>query len=72
MHTLIIKAEGKKFNALVAFLNELDISFQSKETENAADKAFIKKIKESQKQAKNGEYITMKDTENVWESILSK
>lgn len=55
--TKLFKAILKKFNAKV--VNE--------ETDE-----FIQKIKQGKESYKNGNYITIKNPDNIWESILSE
>jgi len=55
--TKLFKAILKKFNAKV--INE--------ETDE-----FVQKIKKAKESYKNGSYITIKDSDNIWESILSE
>lgn len=70
MQAIITYPEKKEeIQALKAFLKALKIKFEYKETVNDD---FAQKIEESQKQAANGEYITIKDTKNIWQSILSE
>jgi hypothetical protein len=65
MQTLIIQTEGKKFDALIAILKALDISFKSNEP--AYDPEFITKIQESKEDKKAGRTrkITLDD---IWKS----
>jgi hypothetical protein len=72
MQTLVIETEGKKFDALLAVLKALDISFVQHESQAGYSQDFAKKIEKAKKNYKNGEYITIKDTNNIWESILSE
>lgn len=70
MQAIITYPEKKEeIKALKAFLKALKIKFEYKET---VSDAFAQKIDDSKKQAENGEYITIKDSKNIWESILSK
>jgi hypothetical protein len=55
--TKLFKAILKKFNATV--VNE--------ETDE-----FVQKIKKGKESYKNGNYITIKNPDNIWESILSE
>ena len=70
MQAIITYPEKKEeIKALKAFLKALKIKFEYKET---VSDAFAQKIDDSKKQAENGEYITIKDSKNIWESILSE
>lgn len=70
MQAIITYPEKKEeIKALKAFLKALKIKFEYKET---VSDAFAQKIDDSKKQAENGEYITIKDSKNIWKSILSE
>ena len=60
--------KNSDIKALKAFLKALDIEF---EHEVSYKPSFVSKIKKAKKDYQNGEYITIKDSKNVWESILS-
>jgi hypothetical protein len=71
---LVIKTQGKKLEALMAVLKALDISFEAKTKQDTSpySPAFVAKIEKAKESYRNGEYITIKDTKNIWESILSE
>jgi hypothetical protein len=72
MQTLIVKAEGEKFDALISFMRGLEISFFTEEQNQTYNKEFVKKIEKRRESYKKGEYITVKNINNIWESILSE
>lgn len=88
METIIIETAGKKMTALLSVLDALDIPFkklfldkrikearlekQRGELKEIESKSFSEKIKKAEENYKNGEYTTIKDTKNIWESILSE
>ena len=72
MHAIISYPEKKEdINALKAFLKALKIKFEDREVSNY-DIDFISKIKNREESLNKGEFITVKDTDNIWESILSE
>lgn len=55
--TKLFKAITKKFNTKVI---------------NEETNEFVQKIKKAKESYNNGNYITIKDSDNIWESILSE
>lgn len=72
MHAIISYPEKKEdINALKAFLKALKIKFEDREVSNY-DNEFISKIQNREELLNKGEFITIKDTDNIRESILSE
>ena len=72
MHAIISYPEKKEdIDALKAFLKALKIKFEDREVSNY-DNEFISKIQNREELLNKGEFITIKDTDNIWKSILSK
>jgi|688.fasta_scaffold1053265_2 hypothetical protein len=72
MHAIISYPEKKEdINALKAFLKALKIKFEDREVSNY-DNEFISKIQNREELLNKGEFITIKDTDNIWKSILSE
>lgn len=70
METLIVKPKNQKqLNAVEAVLKALNVSFK-KEEKSPYNPEFVAKIKKSQKQVKEGNYITIDPSKPIWESIL--
>lgn len=65
--TLTINVPEGEVEFLTRVLNKLGV-----EVEESYDPAFVKKVKKARISATNGEYIAIKDTKNIWESILSE
>lgn len=57
--------------ALKAFLKALKIKFEGKES-SPYDKRFVEKIKKADRNATEGNYFTIENTDNIWPSILSE
>lgn len=72
METFIIQSEGKKTQAIKMFLKAIDVDFKIKREKVRENDAFLEKINKARENYKKGEYITIKDTSNIWESILSE
>ena len=69
MQAIITYPEKKEeIKALTAFLKALKIKFEY--TEEKTNPDFISKIEKAKKNYDKGEYITIKDSKNIWESIL--
>ncbi|CAN1564052.1 hypothetical protein MCERE19_02804 [Spirosomataceae bacterium] len=72
MHAIISYPEKKEdIDALKAFLKALKIKFEDREVSNY-DNEFISKIQNREELLNKGEFITIKDTDNIWKSILSE
>lgn len=54
METLIIRSEGKKIEAIKAFLEAFGISFEIKKEDEGYDPDFVAKIRESEEDLKAG------------------
>jgi hypothetical protein len=66
MTTIIIDEKTKEAKALLEYLAKLKyVKIQT--DKSPYDPVFVKKVKEAEKR---GNYITIKDAKNVWESIL--
>jgi uncharacterized protein YajQ (UPF0234 family) len=74
MQAIITFPEKKEdIQALEAVLKALKIKFEYRDRKTEIEsKSFSEKIKKAEENYKNGEYITIKDTKNIWESILSE
>ena len=59
---IVNRGDGKAF-AIVP-IEELE--------DTGYDPAFVKKILDAQKNYKSGEYVTIKNPDNIWENILSE
>lgn len=57
--------------ALKAFLKALKIKFEGKEI-SPYDKKFVEKIKKADKNASQGDFLTIENTDDMWSSILSE
>lgn len=69
MQAIITYPEKKEdIQALKAFLKALKIKFK----EETYNPEFVEKINRANNNYKKGEYITIKDEKNIWESILSE
>ena len=65
METITIQAEGKKYNALIAFLEVLEIPFnKSSGNETELDR----RVREARAEKATGRLKEV-DAHNVWESI---
>jgi len=65
--TLTINVPEGEVEFLTRVLNKLGVN-----VEESYDPEFVKKVKKARSNARNGEYVTIKDTKNIWESILSE
>jgi len=59
MKTIIVHAEVEKIEKITAFLRELQVSFETAEEISTYNSDFIEKIKNSQKQYKEGKFKTV-------------
>lgn len=65
METITIQAEGKKYKALIAFLEVLEIPFnKSRGNETELDR----RVREARAEKATGQLKEI-DAQNVWESI---
>jgi hypothetical protein len=69
METIVVHPKNKKQSATVeAILKALDVSF-NKEEQDTYNPEFVAKIKESERQIKEGNFITLDPTKSIWENI---
>jgi hypothetical protein len=69
METIIVHPKNRKQLATIeAILKALDVSF--KKQEDIYNPEFVAGVLENYKKAKEGEVITIKDSKNIWPSIL--
>lgn len=65
--TLTIEVPEGEVKFLTQVLNKLGVKVSE-----SYNPEFVKKVKKARNNVKDGEYITIKDTKNIWESILSE
>jgi len=69
METIIVHPKSRKQLATVeAILRALDVSFKTEET-NTYSEEFVAKIKESERQINEGNFITLDPSKSIWENI---
>jgi hypothetical protein len=67
METLVIHPENKEqLAALMALVKSWDINFEK----YPYNENFVAEIKQREKNIKKGDFTTIKDPKNIWESIL--
>jgi hypothetical protein len=70
METLIVQPKNQKqLDAVEAVLKALNVTFK-KEEKSPYNPEFVAKIKKSQKQIKEGNYVTIDPSKSIWDSIL--
>jgi hypothetical protein len=65
METIIVKTEKDKLQQIIDYLKNLQVSYEVREEKSPYDPAFIAKIKESEKAAKNGQVRTV-ELDEIW------
>jgi hypothetical protein len=65
METIIVQAEKDKLQQIIDYLNNLQVSYEVREEKSPYDPAFVAKIKESEKAAKNGQVRTV-NLDEIW------
>jgi hypothetical protein len=61
----------EQLEALKAFLTTQKIKFERKQA-SPYNEAFVAKIKKAEANVEKGEYITIENPDNIWNSILSE
>ena len=69
METVIMHPKNKEqLSALKAVAKALKVDFETEESPYNPE--FVARIKESMKQAKEGNYITLDPNKSLWENIM--
>ncbi|MGZ3872977.1 MAG: DUF2683 family protein [Mucilaginibacter sp.] len=70
METLIVQPKNQKqLDAVEAVLKALNVTFK-KEEKSPYKPEFVAKIKKSQKQIQEGDYVAIDPAKPIWDSIL--
>jgi hypothetical protein len=68
METVIMHPESKEqLTALKAFAKALKVKFETEQSQYSAE--FAEKIKESETQIKEGNFITLDSGKSIWDNI---
>jgi hypothetical protein len=69
METIVVHPKSKKqMETIEAILKALDVSFK-KEEKSSYSAEFVAKVRESEQQIKEGNFITLDPGKSIWENI---